>query len=96
LVDLALQKWFYQARAQQILINYKLVSDIALDFFSKLYPSPSSPSIHLLVSFSTESLKNIDFDPPSYLTRELSHPAQLIEAVKSSRFRQKSPKKKGR
>jgi len=51
-------------------------------------------TFYLLVSFSTESLKHIDFDPPSYLPLELSHPAQLIEAVQRSRFKQKSPKKK--
>ncbi len=51
-------------------------------------------TFYLLVSFCTESLKHIDFDPPSYLPLELSHPAQLIEAVHRSRFKQKSPKKK--
>ncbi len=48
----------------------------------------------LFVSFSTNALEHIDFDPPLYLPIELSHQAQLLEAVqRSRRSKAKSPKK---
>ena len=48
----------------------------------------------LFVSFTTNVLSHIDFDPPSYLPLELSYPAQLTEAVQRSRHKPKSPKQK--
>ena len=69
----------------------KKIDDLLLCF---IYIGLYMLTFYLLVSLSTNSLKHIDFDPPCYLPLELSHPAQLIEAVQRSRHKNKSPKKK--
>jgi len=46
-------------------------------------------TFYLLVSFSTEYLEHIYFDPPSYTFNSKF----LIAAVQRSRFKQKSPTK---
>jgi hypothetical protein len=50
LVGLALQRWFYQAKALHIPIDYDPVREMALAVYSKLYTAPAARKVTFAAS----------------------------------------------